>query len=91
MKSPKNAIPASKPDTTNQLSKFITHQYHLLNLLQVSKTANLNALRIPTSLSRLITLKLGDTFRFFIAHEQRHFVQIKNTLSVMNALLQDRA
>ncbi len=91
MKSPKNVIPASKPDATNQLSKFITHQYHLLNLLQVSKTANLNALRIPTSLSRLITLKLGDTFRFFIAHEQRHFVQIKNTLSVMNALLQDRA
>jgi hypothetical protein len=31
----------------------------------------------------MIKLKLGDTFRFFIAHEQRHFIQIQNTLQLL--------
>jgi hypothetical protein len=30
-------------------------------------------------------LKLGDTFRFIIAHEQRHFVQIRNTLEAVTS------
>jgi uncharacterized damage-inducible protein DinB len=81
MKAPENAIPSAQPDAKQMLDEFISHQHHLLNLLQIAKTANLNSIRIPTSLNKLITMKLGDTFRFFIAHEQRHFVQIGNTLS----------
>jgi uncharacterized damage-inducible protein DinB len=79
MKSPGNAVPSAQPGAQAMLEEFINHQHHLLNLLQIAKTANLEYNRIPTSLSKLITLKLGDTFRFFIAHEQRHFVQIQNT------------
>jgi uncharacterized damage-inducible protein DinB len=81
MKAPKNAIPSLQPNAKDVLQEYISHQHHLLNLLQIAKTANLNAIRIPTSLSKLITLKLGDTFRFFIAHEQRHFIQISNILN----------
>ena len=62
------------------LSEFINHQHHLLNLLQIARTANLEYNRVPISLTKLIKLKLGDTFRFFIAHEQRHFLQIERTL-----------
>ena len=62
----------------------ISHQHHLLNLLQIAKTANLEHIRIPTSLNKFISLKLGDTFRFFIAHEQRHFVRINAILKVIN-------
>lgn len=84
MKAPKNAVPSAQPDASKMLEEFILHQYHLLNLLQIAKTANLNCIRIPTSLSKFISLKLGDTFRFFIAHEQRHFVQIESVLKVFN-------
>lgn len=80
MKSPANAVPSEQPDATAMLAEFINHQHHLLNLLQIARTANLEYNRIPISLTRLIKLKLGDTFRFFIAHEQRHFLQIRNTL-----------
>jgi uncharacterized damage-inducible protein DinB len=83
MKAPKNAIPSTQPDAKRMLGEFISHQHHLLNLLQIAKAANLDDIRIPTSLSKFITLKLGNTFRFFIAHEQRHFVQIANTLSML--------
>lgn len=80
MKAPKNAVPSQQPDAAAMLQEFITHQHNLLNLLSIARSANLDYIRIPTSLNKLITLKLGDTFRFFIAHEQRHFVQIDNTL-----------
>jgi uncharacterized damage-inducible protein DinB len=83
MKAPANAVPSTQPDAMAMLAEFVSHQHHLLNLLQIARTANLEYNRVPTSLSKLITLKLGDTFRFFIAHEQRHFLQIENTLTMV--------
>lgn len=80
MKSPANAVPSAQPNAIEMLHEFIRHQHHLLNLLQIARTANLEYNRIPISLTKLIKLKLGDTFRFFIAHEQRHFLQIENCL-----------
>lgn len=84
MKTFKNAIPPQDIDAEAALNSFLRHSDSLLNLLKRSKRVNLNAIRIPISISKLVTLKLGDTFRFFIAHEQRHFLQIKNTLSQLN-------
>ncbi|MFY7839004.1 MAG: DinB family protein [Lacibacter sp.] len=85
MKSPSNAVPSAQPDAAAMLQEFINHQHHLLNLLQIARTANLDYIRVATTLSKLITLKLGDTFRFFIAHEQRHFLQIRNTLQTLQS------
>lgn len=76
MKAPKKAVPAATPDGHAQVDRFIAYQQQLLELLDRAKQSNLGSIRIPTSLSRLIALKLGDTFRFLIAHQQRHFVQI---------------
>jgi DinB superfamily len=84
MKAPKNAIPSPQPDGIKMLEEFIAHQHHLLNLLQIAKNANLDYIRIPISLTKLITLKLGDTFRFVVAHEQRHFIQIKNAANFIS-------
>lgn len=81
MKTMKAAIPPPQIDGHAALKQFIADQHALLNLLQIAKSANLVKIRVPISLTNLIKLKLGDTFRFFIAHEQRHFVQIKNILN----------
>lgn len=81
MKAPKNALPSAQPDGKAMLHEFLHHQHHLLTLLQVAQTANINTLRVAISLSRFITLKLGDTFRFLVAHEQRHFIQIGRVLT----------
>lgn len=84
MKSPANATPSSFPDAKAMLDEFIQHQHHLLNLLQIAEQHDLNKNRIPVSISKLISLKLGDTFRFVTAHQQRHFIQIANTLERVN-------
>lgn len=77
MKAPKNAVPPPTPNAKQELDKFIGYQHQLLNILEIAKKVNLRKIKIFTSLSTLIKLNLGDTFRFVIAHEQRHMEQIK--------------
>lgn len=83
MKTMKKAIPPAHTDGRAALQQFLRDQHQLLNLLQVSAHADLNSIRIPLTITNLLTLKLGDTFRFFVAHEQRHMLQIKNTLALL--------
>jgi hypothetical protein len=83
MKAPANAQPAPSPNPKEMMDEFIKHQHHLLNLLQIAKRHDINKNRIAISIAKLITLKLGDTFRFIIAHQQRHFVQIENTIQAV--------
>lgn len=75
MPSPKYAQPAATPDVTSVMNEFISGQQQLLLLLQQAHAVNLAQPRIPTTLSKLIKFSLGDTFRFFIAHEERHVLQ----------------
>jgi hypothetical protein len=82
IKAPKNAIPAASPNAAAMLEEFILHQHHLINLLQIARTADIARIKIPISISKFIHLKMGDTFRFFIAHEQRHFVQVSNIFKI---------
>ncbi len=91
MKAPKNARPAEQPDGRAMLQEFIAQQHQLLLLLQIARSADIGRIRIPTSLHPMIRLKLGDTFRFVIAHEQRHFDQIRRTLSRLGNGIQQAA
>jgi hypothetical protein len=62
------------------LKEFIDQQDKLLRLLEQAKKRDLNKGRIATTLTSFLKLKLGDVFRFLIAHEQRHMIQARNTL-----------
>ena len=64
-------------------NEFIQQQHILLGLLDKAKDKDLNAIRIPITITSLIKLKLGDIFRFLIAHEQRHMIQARNTLKAV--------
>ena len=83
MKAPRNHRPGFHADAKPVLDEFVEQQHRLLELLERAKERNIGAARVPTSLTKLIRLKVGDTFRFFIAHEQRHFVQIRRTLDAV--------
>lgn len=61
------------------VSAFIQQQEQLLTLLSKAASADLDK-RIPISLTPLIRLKLGDTFRFVIAHNERHVQQAKKNI-----------
>lgn len=74
-KSPKDHMPAAGLDAYAVVSEFIRQQEQLLVYLRMSREADINAILIPISISRFIKLKLGDTFRFLIAHNERHMQQ----------------
>jgi DinB superfamily len=74
----KNAMPKANLNAIEILTVFIGYQHQLLNLMEIAKSANISSIRVQTSLSKFITLKLGDIFNFLIAHQQRHFLQIEN-------------
>lgn len=84
MKAPKNAIPAAQPDARAMLAEFIEQQETLLALIDAAARVDVNTLRVPTSLSPLLRLKLGDTFAFVIAHNERHVLQIGRALQTNN-------
>jgi hypothetical protein len=83
MQAPKDHRPSPDVDSFAVLNEFMEQEKLLLALLDKARSTDLNKLRIPISIAKFITLKLGDTFRFLIAHHQRHFVQITNTLAVV--------
>lgn len=83
MKTPKGYRPELVLNADQVLHEFIAHQHKLLKLLETARKRNMNELKIPTSLTKLLKLKLGDTFRFLIAHEQRHMVQARNALKAL--------
>jgi hypothetical protein len=86
MQSPKHHRPAKHPDAYPVLKTFLEQQHYLLELLEKAKVKDIGRLRTPISLNKLIRLKTGDVFRFLIAHEQRHFLQIDNTLAAVQGL-----
>lgn len=74
------------------LIEFIDQQKQLLDLLHQARGVSLNKTRTSISISKWIKLKLGDTLRVVIYHNQRHLVQaskataqyfVKNNVRVM--------
>ena len=82
----KNEEPKDKTPVLNDLSpevldRFLDFNQELIELLWQAKDINLTKARTPISISKWIKLRLGDTFRFVIYHNERHIIQAKNALS----------
>lgn len=81
MKAPADHVAASGFNDMAAIGEFIDGQQKLLQLLKQARDVNMTRIKVPISISKFIKIRLGDTFRFLVAHQQRHFIQIKNTLS----------
>lgn len=62
------------------LDVFIKQQHQIIELLNKATNINLDKTKTAISISKLIKLKLGDTFRVLIYHNQRHVRQAEETL-----------
>ncbi len=62
------------------MKEFEEQQQKLIQLLELARERDLNSIRIPVTITKMLKFKLGDVFRFLIAHEQRHMIQARNTL-----------
>lgn len=88
MKAFSNHIPPPRLQASEVIEEFLQHQRKLIYLLELAKNKDINNIRIPISLTPFIKLKLGDTFSFIIAHNNRHRVQINNLLAFNKLSLQ---
>lgn len=77
----KNPLNANLDKTV--IDQFINQQIDLLDLLNQSRNVSLNKVKIQTSISSLIKLKLGDAFQFFINHIIRHLDQVDRIQAAM--------
>lgn len=80
MKTFKSMNPIHSKLDKNVLNEFIIQQKQMLHLLKEAKNIDLNKVKTSISISNLIKLKLGDTFRFVIYHNLRHIEQAKRNL-----------
>lgn len=81
MKTFKDKNPLNAQLDKGVIDKFIQQQIQLLNLLDLSKNVSLNKIKIETSISSLIRMKLGDTFQFYVNHIVRHIAQMDRALA----------
>jgi hypothetical protein len=75
MKTPKDKNPANSALTITTIDRFLKQQELLKTLLNQARTVDLNKVKTAISLTNMIKLKLGDTFRFVIYHIDRHVQQ----------------
>lgn len=75
MKSPKDKNPIHSQLTFATLDKFLVQQAQLKDLLELAVDIDLVKTKIAISLTKLIKLRLGDSFRFLIYHVERHIHQ----------------
>ncbi len=71
----KNPLGSNLDKTT--IDRFLAQQEQLLILLEKAKNIDLNKTKTAISISKVIKLKLGDTFRVVIYHNDRHILQAR--------------
>lgn len=85
MNAPKGHVPAASLDAQRVMQEFFAGEEKILTLLAAAKLHNIGKIKVPISISKWIKLRLGDTFGFLIAHQARHFQQIRNILTTLGS------
>ncbi|SHJ66389.1 DinB family protein [Pseudozobellia thermophila] len=80
MKTFKSMNPINSTLTVQTLEKFIGQQHRIIELLDRSKSVNLDKTKTAISISKWVKLKLGDTLRVVVYHNERHVKQAEKTL-----------
>jgi len=77
----KDYIPVSNLYTAKVIRTFIENEEELLQLVRKAKTYNLTKIRVAISLTKWITMRLGDVFQFVILHNERHIHQAQSRIN----------
>ena len=67
------------------IDKFLLQQKKLDQLLHQAKQFDLTRLKTPISISKYLKLRLGDSLRVVIYHNERHIVQAQGVLKMYQA------
>lgn len=86
MKTFKDKDPSLTTVSSKDLDEFIRYQKELITLIDRAKSIDIGKTKTPISISTWITLKLGDTLRFYINHQKRHMAQAQGVLKNQNGV-----
>ncbi len=81
MKTFKAMNPAGTTVRENVIETFIKQQEAILDIIARCSYYDLTKIKTSISISNLIKLRLGDTLRVVVYHNQRHMVQAKRASS----------
>lgn len=81
MKTLRDKNPNGSQLDISTLDRFRQQQQDLMTLLNQGKNVDLTKTRTSISISSLIKLRLGDTFRVVVYHNQRHMAQVHGILT----------
>jgi hypothetical protein len=65
------------------LNEFEAMCHSFIGLLERARTRGLEGEKVTSTLGPILRFKVGDAFRFPIAHHQRHMLQIERVLEVV--------
>jgi hypothetical protein len=81
MKTLRAMNPAGVQLNKNVLDRFTDQQQGLAALLEQARNVNLSKTKTAISISSFIRLRLGDTLRVVIYHDERHVLQAKRAVN----------
>ncbi|HRD52856.1 MAG TPA: DinB family protein [Flavobacteriales bacterium] len=73
--------PRNKGASLRSIDAFIALCEEQLVLLERARSTDLNRMKVTSSLGPIIRFKAGDAFRFPIAHQVRHMLQVERLLA----------
>lgn len=82
MKTFKDKNPLGSQLDKRTINRFIEQQKKMLVLLEKARKVSLNRTKTSISIPFPVRLKLGDTFRFVIYHNERHIAQAERVLKL---------
>ena len=91
MQSPKDKNPVNSGLTVITIERFLKQQEKLESLLVRAERVDLTKTKTAISLTKFISLRLGDTFRFFVYHIERHVLQAQRVQNNLPAATEKKA
>lgn len=75
IKTTKQMDSTGSPLNFSTIDQFIKQLERLESLLKESEKIDISKIKTAISLSKLLKIRLGDTFRFLVYHNERHIIQ----------------
>lgn len=72
----KRMTPSNDLNRKEVIDEFIVTHQKFIELIKASEAVNLDKTKVPTAIP-IIKLRLGDAFKFILAHTRRHVVQLE--------------
>ncbi|WP_343531443.1 DinB family protein [Pedobacter sp.] len=77
-------------DVYAEVTEFINQQETFLKYIRAFERVDVNKIKIPISINKLVKLRLGDVLAFMVMHNERHIHQIRNIQRAHNNALTER-